>query len=238
MRIVERDESKLKLSTGHDDLKPVYGFAGFIFLIGLCLLALFLKGLFQEWDAGFLRAEDWSRVAGAVFFSGMFLVLGFLMLAGNPAQECVFDKRSGNLSIVSRPIWRLFLPETHTYSLREITEIVLYEGGLRELSAAIVLASGKRVLLTPAFKGKPAVAHAAQNLCEFLNIPMQINLGMERILKVPAGLSTAARLVPLTCAKCGGRLPAITREKDDVWCVSCGTNLRVVWERKKEAGGE
>jgi hypothetical protein len=237
MRIVERTTTKFVLSTGHNELGPVYGISGFGILVGACLFTMFAGELWQEWAAGMFRSDDWARVAGMIIISGLFIAFGILMLAGNPAQDCIFDKQSGTATIANRPIWSMFMPRIRRIPLQEISEIILYEGMARDLCAALVLVSGKKVTLTPAFKGKAGASEIAESMSEFLEIPLMICLGMEQILKVPSCFYSAERVIPLSCAKCGGRLPAVTRQMDRVLCGYCGTNMIVVWIRGAADGG-
>jgi hypothetical protein len=230
MRIVRQSPDELTLTTGFRELGAIYGFASFVILIGVACLVFSLRELVWEESMGMLRPDDWTGMAAAAAFGGLFLISGFLFLHEFPAQNCVFDKRSGTATITRRPLIRIHPPSVRRLEFKAIAAVLLGERWPSDCAASIVLASGEKIGLTPGFKGKETASESAEILTEFLERPLFIGVGRERIIKFPASMSGSAQAVPLNCPQCDGRLPAVSREADRVACPYCGTNMTVVWK--------
>jgi ribosomal protein S27E len=228
MRVLTQNETELTLCTGHKSLLLVYGVAGFLVAIGLVFLKAFVD---QTLLASSLGMPDWGSILLMPVFPGIFLFAGLLFLINYPAQKSTFDKRSGVATIIERPVWRLCLPRTRTYSLKDVTAITLRQADTVEISLRINLDSGKSVGLTSAPGSKANVSEIAELLSEFMEVPLQINLGLERMIKFPTTWPTNARIEAMNCPKCGGQLPVVTQEMNHVTCEYCGTNMLITWGR-------
>jgi DNA-directed RNA polymerase subunit RPC12/RpoP len=68
---------------------------------------------------------------------------------------------------------------------------------------------------------------------EFTVVPLQVNLGLERIIKFPTTWPASARIEVVNCPQCGGQLPIVTQETSHVTCKYCGTNMLVMWGRRE-----
>jgi hypothetical protein len=230
MRVLTRNETELTLGAGHKSLLPVYGFAGFLVMIGPVFVKAFVDQALLAWSLG---THDWGSILLMPVVPGIFLFAGLLFLINYPAQKSTFDKRSGVATIVERPVWRLWLPRTRTYSLKDIAAFTLRQADTVEISLRIKLDSGKSVGLTSAPGSKADVSKIAELLSEFMEVPLQINLGLERMIKFPTTWPTDARIEAVNCPKCGGQLPVVTREMNHVTCEYCGTNMLITWGHRE-----
>lgn len=238
MRVLKSNPNELVLTTGYRELTVVYGFAIFVILIGISCLAFAVREFLWEWSAGMLRMDDWPEMASAAAFAGLFLVTGFLFLREFPAQNCVFDKRSGIATITNRPLIRICRPSIRRLDFPHIAAILLGEQWPSGCAASIVLDSGERIPLTPDFTAKASASESAERLCEFLERPLYVGVGTERVIKFPAGMSAAAQIAALSCPQCGGRLPTVSREASHAACPYCATNILMVWKGGASSDGE
>lgn len=229
MRIVRRNAEEIRLTTGFTKLIPLYGFALFPVFIGVACLVFSGRQLLWEASQGMLRPSDGIRAAAAILFAALFLLFGWLVFAAYPAQDCLFNKRSGTVMIAERSARRFFRPRVWTFPAADVSAVILGRGGTGETRLAIAVNSGETFSLTPVFQKGVSAARTGEILAEFLAKPLYVNVGTERIIRMPAGSSAEALAEPLNCAKCGGRLPAVVRGADGLACPYCGTNLRIMW---------
>jgi hypothetical protein len=229
MRIVRRNAEEIRLTTGIKELIPLYGFALFPIFIGVACLVFSGRQLMWEASQGMLRPSDGIRAAAAILFAALFLLFGWLLFVAYPAQDCLFDKRFGSVTIAERSARRFFRPRVRTFPAADISAVVLSRGGMGETRLAIAVDSGKSFSLTPVSQRGESAAGTGEILAEFLAKPLYVNIGFERIIRMPAGSSAEALAVPLNCAKCGGRLPAVKHGTDGLACPYCGTNMRIMW---------
>jgi hypothetical protein len=229
MRIVRWNADEIRLTTGFTELIPLYGFALFPVFIGVACLVFSGQQLLWEASQGMLRSSDGIRAAAAILFAAMFLLFGWLVFAAYPAQDCQFNKRSGSVTITEQSARRFFRRRVRTVRAADVSAIILGRGGMGETRLAIAVASGESFSLTPFHQKGESAARTGEILAEFLAKPLYVNIGNERIIRMPAGSSAEAFAVPLNCAKCGGRLPAVKHGTDGLACPYCGTNMRIMW---------
>lgn len=155
------------------------------------------------------------------------------------------NKKSSHLSIVTKIARWSIVKE---YPLQDIVATMLQRNE-RDVSLGLKLASGKLVSLesnlasstvmgsalariaksNSAAANKQSLSDIAELVSKFLNLPLQIDLGSEVIIKYPQALSADARVIPLNCSRCGGQLPILHQGLGYIVCEYCGTTMLIMW---------
>jgi ribosomal protein S27E len=253
MKITEHDETKLTLMVNR--LTGPFAIVEGI-LIVLCSMVgaiglIFLSGRVANLILPENHTTTWYIIClfvvgflGAIVMS---IPLAFLDHATGHATGMIYtlNNKSGRLFIVTKIARWSVVKE---YPLQDIIAAILQRNE-RDISLGLKLASGNLVSLesisasstvmgsalariaksNSADANKQSLSDIAELVSKFLNIPLQIDLGSEVIIKYPQALSADARVIPLNCSRCGGQLPILHQGVSYITCEYCGTTMLIMW---------
>ena len=236
MEVIKHSAMEMILQSNQKDVQrleegrtwSVWFVLGIIISIGLCLLLRVSEGFLL----GFF-------VLVTFFYWGistsMFLVI---MLLTHPVKTCIMDRTSNCITIIEKVIWRWWTVNTEKYTFQDIQAVRLWKDNEGNVSFGLQPQSGKIVELE-AFLSSISIftsalskmvqtesvpthtkstSESAEVVSRFLNVPLQIDLGSEKIIKCSGTLPANAKAIPLNCSRCGGKLAPLHQGLSQVTC--------------------
>lgn len=156
------------------------------------------------------------------------LLLGYMLLMAsldNPVEKCAFDKFLSRITIFKRVFWRLWIEEVKQYSFTEIVSVKLHTS---EHNAVLELGlKNSKTVNLGTETGKGQMAKIAEEISHYLNVPLQIRVGLQLVDKYSREVF---QLKPLLCSRCGGQLPKISEGATQANCEYCDTSFLISWE--------
>jgi hypothetical protein len=227
---IKKTDSEINILAGNDTNLLVYYGCIIAIPVGLYLLLKVLSNML-----GLLLGYSES-VWGSLFGFIIFVLVWFGALIIYPLQNYVFTKNTRSITIVTKPIWMLWkLPNRH-YLFQDLKAVVL-SGNQTGIELKLAMKSKPvQNLGSKSYDEKgddeTSLSEVAELLSSMMEIPLQINIGSEKIIKYPINNENAS-VVPLNCTRCGGQLPLVTAGMQHVTCSYCNTSSVILWENKR-----
>jgi hypothetical protein len=247
MEVIKHSAMELILQSNQKDIQrleeertwSVRFILGIVISFGLCLLLRasggFLRGFFVL--ANFIGGMSTLALLTTISFT-------------HSVKTCIMDRASDCVTIIEKVMWRWWTVDEEKYTFQDIQAVRLWKDHEGYVSFGLRPRSGKIVKLESTFpstgiftsalskkvqtESVPAhtksTSESAEVVSSFLNVPLQIDLGSEKIIKCPGALPTNAKAIPLSCSRCGGQLAPLHQGLSHVTCEYCGTTTLIIWE--------
>ena len=162
--------------------------------------------------------------------NGLFVIplawLGLVLFFGKEeAFRCVVDKDLQTATVTFRAPWSFWIPRIRKFPLNQVIGVIFRKDENDEPKLFFKKEAGE---LIP-FAGS-TTAKIVESISSFLQVPLHIELGRERITHVPWNTSDSASLIPTPCASCGAPLPKIEANMKSVQCRHCNMNMVIQWQ--------
>jgi DNA-directed RNA polymerase subunit RPC12/RpoP len=141
--------------------------------------------------------------------------------------NCTFDRETETILAQMRSPRQFFIPRTETIHFRDVKG--LWFGKQEKTSPKLEL-----LLKSTSIRFAGEVdSKFAENIADFLAIPLYIEIDNERVTRLPKALTDKDVKVTVTfCSKCGAPLPRIYPGQKNVKCTHCGMTMFLEWNEK------
>ena len=215
MEIKEQNENRIVLQT---DLifyvfKPEYFLSAFAWIIIGILI--------------FYPMPDMISFLPPWWMVMIVVIVVWAIASGETIFDCTFDKRSETIFAKTRAPWRMGIPLSKKISFHDVKGLLLFASERGKSTLQLQLKS----TTYPFVSG--GTAQLAEDICDFLGVPLIIDMGSERVTRIP--FKATAEDVGITatpCPKCGAPLPRIYPALQNVKCAHCGMTLLLEWNEK------
>lgn len=215
MEIKEQNENRLVLETDFvlHIFKPEY-------IFGAVAWAIFgMSSLFSDPESPKFLPPWWMVT--------IIVIVVWAIASGDVIFDCIFDKNSKTIFARTRAAWRLGIPVNKRIQFHEVQRLLLNASG-RGKSTLLLQLNSK----TYPFAGS-ATALLAEDMCDFFGVPLIIDLGSERVTRLPIRATTEDVGISATpCPKCGAPLPPIYPALQNIKCAHCGMTMFLEWNER------
>ena len=141
--------------------------------------------------------------------------------------NCTFDRETETILVQTRSPWQFFIPRTETIHFRDVKG--LWFGKQEKTSPKLELLLKSTSIR---FAGE-VESKFAENIADFLAVPLYIKIDNERLTRLPKALTDKDVKATVTfCSKCGAPLPRIYPGQKNVKCTHCGMTMFLEWNEK------
>lgn len=215
MEVIEHNENRLVIGTDFVlyVLNPSSVLVVLAIAIGICIFT------FNASDLLF-PLSTFGSVALVIF-------VAWVVASGETIFDCTFDKASQVISTRLRAAWRLGIHLNKKIPFHEVTGLLLVTPGRGKPTLHLQLKS-----TSYPFAGN-VTAQLAEDVCDFLGTPLIIEVGRERVTRLPFKANAEDVGISATpCPKCGAPLPRIYPGLSNVKCTHCGMTMLLEWNEK------